>query len=98
MTTTTLKKAALRLHPAQWLCGFVDSARLRDPAPLTCLLPQGQTRVVAAAELQAVYFIADFAQVTDLASPPRRGAGALPGLRVRVRTRAGLLLEGILAT
>jgi hypothetical protein len=98
LTSATLKKAVLRLHPARWLCGFVDSAHLRGPGPLTCLLPEGQAHEVDATALQAVYFVTDFAQVSELAAPPRRAAAALPGLRVRVRTRGGVLLEGILAT
>lgn len=98
MTSATLKKAVLRLHPAQWLCGFVDAAHLREPGPLTILLPEGQAREVDAAALQAIYFVSDFDLVAELTAPPRRGAGALPGLRVRARTRGGLLVEGILAT
>jgi hypothetical protein len=98
LTSATLKKAALRLHPARWVCGFLDPARLRGNDRLECLLPDGQTETIKRGELQAVYFVSDFAQLAELTSPPRRGVIPLPGLRVRVRTRGGSWLEGILAT
>ncbi len=83
--------------------GYADPGRLpwmAGGAVLEMLRPEGQAQTLAADEVQAVYFVDDFATVSELRTLalPGRAAARLPGLWVRVRWHGLPPLEGILAT
>ncbi|MGH9477252.1 MAG: DUF6982 domain-containing protein [Terriglobales bacterium] len=98
MNPATHKKIVLRLHPAAWLSGYVDPARLRDKGMLELLPPEGPLIRIAREEVQAAYFVADFHPAGLETLIPPRGETPLPGVRVRCRTRGRHMLDGILAS
>lgn len=101
MNPSTHKRVVVRWRPspgpAAMLAGYVDPVQLAGPE-LDLLTPEGQAVSLALAQVQAVFFVADFGRAGALASGHAVRAGTrLPGLLVRVRGSDRQAWEGILA-
>lgn len=100
---STHKKVVVRHRSLGLIAGYIDADRLpwlSGGHDLELLRPEGQAHPLAASEVQAIYFVDDFARMAELRTltMPGRAAARLPGLWVRIRWRGQPPLEGILVT